>query len=90
MTSSTDLAILRHLAAHTHAAAAEIGITCRMTAGEVRARLAGLESRRYVGSRQDKSTAPPRRVYYVTAEGRRRAGVSDVRATEIQASTASR
>lgn len=79
MTPSPDLAILRHLAARTHASAAEIGAACRFTAAEVRARLVSLESRRLVASRSDKGALPPRRVYFVTGEGKRAAGISDAR-----------
>ena len=55
-----------------------------MTPGEVRGRLAAMESRHLVGSRQDKATMPLRRVYAITAEGRRKAGVSDARSTTLQ------
>lgn len=81
MTPSPDLAILRFLAACTHATAPEIGITCRMTAAEVRARLVMLESMRLVASRRDPDArgrgAPS--VYHVTAEGRQKASISDAR-----------
>ncbi len=81
MTPSPDLAILRFLAAHAHSSAAEIGRACKMTAAEVRARLVMLESMRLVSSRQYAGTTPPRRAYVLTGEGRRKAGISDARAT---------
>ena len=81
LASSPDLAILRHLAARTHASAAEVGAACRMKAAEVRAQLVSLESRRLVASRQDKAAVPPCRAYYVTAEGRRAAGMGGGRST---------
>ena len=59
MTPFPDPSILCHLAGLTQATAAEIGITCRMTAGEVRSRLAGLESRRLVAGRLDARLVPP-------------------------------
>ncbi len=75
-----DLAILRHLATCTPAGATEIGIVCRFTAAEVRARLVSLESRRLVASRSEKdATGLSRRVFYVTGEGKRAAGISDAR-----------
>ena len=79
-TASPDLAILRHLAARTHASAAEVGAACRMNAAAIRAQIVSLESRRLVASRQDKAAVPPCRAYYVTAEGRRAAGTGDARA----------
>lgn len=79
MTPSPDLCILRFLAACTHASAPEIGTACAMAPGELRARLASLESRRLVSSRSDKGAVPPRRLYFVTGEGRRAAGISDAR-----------
>ena len=51
MTPSVELTILHFLAARTHASASEIGISCRMTAAEVRARLVSLENRRLVAGR---------------------------------------
>ena len=82
MTPSPELAILRHLATRTHSSAAEIGISCRMTAPEIRARLVMLESMRLVAGRRDPDAtkAAPRRVYVITGEGRRKAGISDARA----------
>ena len=47
---SPDLAILRHLAARTHATAAEVGAACRMKAAKIRAQLVSLGSRRLVAS----------------------------------------
>ncbi len=81
MTPSPDLAILRFLAARAHSSAAEIGRACTMTAAEVRARLVMLESMRLVSSRQYAGTVPPRRAYVLTAEGRRKAGKGEARAT---------
>ncbi len=83
MSSFPDLLILRHLGARTHATAAEVGVACRMMAAEVRARLVSLESRRLVAGRNDSiaSLRAPRRVYHAITEGRRAAGVSDVRST---------
>lgn len=56
-------------------------ITCPMTVAEVRAQLVSLESRRLVVDRRDPdaSRTAPRRVYAVTGEGGRMAGISDVR-----------
>ncbi len=71
MTLPPDILILRWLSRRDHAAAPTIGTACAMTPGEIRARLAALESRRLVSSRQDKTTTPPRRVYFVTSEGAR-------------------
>ena len=48
-----------------------------MAPGEIRSRLAALESRRLVSGRTDKGVVPPRRVYIVTGEGRRAAGIVD-------------
>lgn len=73
----TELAILRHLATRSFASAAEIGPACAMAPGEVRARLVMLESQRYVTGRQDKTDGKPRRVYFLTSEGLRRAGIRD-------------
>lgn len=86
MIPSPDLAILRHLATRTHASAADIGIICRMTAAEVRSRLVMLESQRLVASRRgpDASSTAPRRVYVITGEGRRKAGVDDTRTSVRQ------
>ena len=79
MTSSPDLVILRWLARRDHAAAPTIGAACAMPPGEIRTRLAALESRRLVASRSEKDGTPPRRVFYVTGEGKRAAGISDAR-----------
>ena len=49
----------------------EIGEACRMKLGEVRARLVGLESRRFVVGRQDALRVPPARTFTITGEGRR-------------------
>ncbi len=85
MTLSPDLTILRWLARRTAAPAPEIGTACAMAPGEVRARLVMLESMRLVSGRPDPDALPgkPRRVYRVTAEGRRKAGVGDGR-TELK------
>ena len=69
---SPDATILVLLCQRPQATAAEIGITCRMTAGEVRSRLAGLESRRLVVGRQDVRLVPPARAFAITSEGRRK------------------
>ena len=81
MKPSPDLTILRFLARHTHATALAIGAACAMPPGEIRARLVMLESMRLVAGRQDPdaSRGKLRRVYVVTAEGRRKAGISDAR-----------
>ena len=81
MTPFSELVLLRWLARRTVAAASEIGAACALAPGEVRAYLVALESRRYVGSRTEKLAGKLRRVYYVTAEGRRVAGLSDAEAT---------
>ncbi len=72
MNPSSDAAIVVLLCQRPQATAAEIGITCRMTAGEVRSRLAGLESRRFVAGRHGMRLVPPARVFAVTGEGRRK------------------
>ncbi len=81
MIPSPDAIILRWLARRDHAAAPTIGTACAMTPGEIRSRLAAMESRRLVASRQDKTTTSPRRVYFVTSEGRRAAGIIDTIST---------
>ena len=43
-----------------------------MKLGEVRARLVGLESRRFVVGRQDALRVPPARTFTITGEGRRK------------------
>ena len=68
--------ILRFLLDRSQATAAAIGAACRMTPGEVRARLAGLESQRFITGRQDAHLVPPARVFMITGEGRRRIGVA--------------
>ena len=77
MTPFSDILILRWLFRRDHAAAPAIGAACAMTPGEIRSRLAAMASLRLVSSRQDKTTTPPRRVYFVTGEGRRAAGIID-------------
>ncbi len=71
MTPSPDAAILVLLRRRSQATAAEIGTTRRMTAGGVRSRLAGLESRRLVAGHHDARLVPPARVFAATGEGRR-------------------
>lgn len=75
---SPELAILHHLAACTHSSAAEIGVACAMTTTEIEAQLVMLNLRGLVLGRQD-GAVPPRRVYRLTAEGRRKAGIGDAR-----------
>ncbi len=69
--TSPDALILRLLLDRPHATAAAIGTACRMMPGEVRSRLAHLESLRLITGRQHKGT-PPSRVYLITNEGRRK------------------
>ena len=76
-----DRLVLRWLARRTGETATGIGSACGLVPGEVRACLAALESQRLIASREDKDTIPARRVYYVTAEGRRAAGIIDTRST---------
>ncbi len=75
---SPELAILHHLAACTHSSAAEIGAACAMTTTGIEAQLVMLDLRGLVLGRQD-AAVPPRRVYRLTAEGRRKAGIGDAR-----------
>ncbi|MGI3903056.1 MAG: hypothetical protein ACRYGP_30595 [Janthinobacterium lividum] len=79
--SSSELAIMHFLASRTHASAAEIGAACTMAIAEVRARLVMLESMRLISGQRDPNASPGKlqRVYHVTAEGRRKAGVGDGR-----------
>ncbi len=81
VTPSAELTILRFLAARIHASAAAIGISCRMIAAEVHARLVMLETMRLVVGRRDldASRTVPQRVFVITVEGRRKAGISDAR-----------
>ena len=67
--SSLPLAFLSECA---QATALAIQTACRMTLGEVRSRLAHLESLRHVTSRQDMRLVPPARVFLIISEGRRR------------------
>ena len=83
MISSAALSVLRWLARRDSASAPSIGAACAMSPGEVRSRLTAMESLRRVASRQDKATVPPRRVYYVTGEGRRAAGIIDARMQDV-------
>lgn len=69
---SPDAIILTFLCDRPQATAAAIGEGCRMTPGEVRARLASLESQRFVTGRQDARLVPPARTFMVTDEGRRK------------------
>ncbi len=69
--TSPDVLIFRLLLDRPHAMAAAIGTACRMTPGDVRSRLAHLESLRLITGRQDKGT-PPSKVYLITNEGRRK------------------
>ena len=71
---SPNTIILRFLCEHSQATAAAIGEACRMTPGEVRARLAGLESQRLITGRQDARLVPPARAFMITGEGRRKVG----------------
>ena len=67
---SPEAAILAFIQRRGHVSAVEIGTTCRMTPGDVCARLVTLESSRLVSGHYDNST-PPRRVYALTREGAR-------------------
>ena len=78
MISSGDLSILRWLSRRESASASAIGAACAMSPGEVRSRLAAMENQRAIASRLDKSVTPPRRVYLLTAEGRRSVGFDAV------------
>lgn len=69
---SPDATILVLLCGRPQATAAAIGTACRMTPGEVRARLAGLESQRLVVGRHDMHLVSAARVFAVTGEGRRK------------------
>ncbi len=62
------------------ASAVEIGTACRMTPGDVRRRLMTLENARFISGRYATS-ASPRRIYFITAEGRSAAGIIDARST---------
>ena len=70
----SDALILRFLYDRPQATAAEIGKACRMMPGEVRSRLAGLESQRLITGRQDARLIPPARVFVITNEGQRKVG----------------
>ena len=79
MTPSPDLAIVQHLAGCTYATASEIARACDLGPATTRAHLVVLETMRLVSGRQDPDSKPPRRVYVVTSEGRRKAGISDAK-----------
>lgn len=72
--TSPDTLILAFLAERIQATAPAIQAACRMTPGEVRSRLAHLESLRHVTSRQDARLVPPARAFMITGEGRRIVG----------------
>ena len=72
--ASPDILILIFLFERTQATAAEIQSACRLLPGEVRSRLAHLESLRHVMSRTDTRLVPPARVFILTGEGRRKVG----------------
>lgn len=72
--TSPDALILAFLSERTQATASAIQAACRMTPGELRSRLAHLESLRHVASRQDMRFVPSARVFLITSEGRRRVG----------------
>lgn len=69
--TSPDTLILTFLSERTQATAPAIQAACRMTPGDVRARLVMLESMRLVSGGYD-TAVPPRRVYGPTGEGRRK------------------
>lgn len=73
--TSPDILILRLLLDRPQATAAAIGAACRLMPGEVRSRLAHLESLRLIIGRQDARHTPPARVYMLTGEGRRKLGI---------------
>ena len=77
--STSNLPILRWLSDHDSATASAIGAACAITPASLRTRLAAMECLRLVASRQDKTTVPPRRVFSITGEGRRAAGISDTK-----------
>lgn len=70
--TSPETLILAFLSERTQATAPAIQAACRMTPGEVRARLAGLESQRLIVGRQDARLVPPARAFMITSEGRRK------------------
>ena len=77
--ASSGALILCWLAACTNTSAPDIGTACAMAPGETRSGLAALESRRFVSSRSDKDSKLPRRVYFVTSEGKRAVGIIDAK-----------
>ena len=70
--TSPDTLILAFLSERTQATAPAIQAACRMTPGEVRSRLAHLESLRHITSRQDARLVPSARAFLITVEGRRK------------------
>lgn len=81
--SGTTSHMLTFLGDQTQATAAAIGTACAMAPGDVWPRLVMLKSMRLVSGRQDNAKGKPRRVYVVTGEGRRKAGISDARSTTM-------
>ena len=71
---SPDATILTFLCDRPQATATAVGEACRMTPGEVRARLVGLESQRLITGRQDVRLVPPAWAFMITIEGRRKVG----------------
>ena len=76
---SPDLAIVQHLAGCTYTTASEIARACKLGPATTRAHLVILETMCLVAGRQDLDSKAPRRVYVVTGEGRRKAGISDAK-----------
>ncbi len=63
---SPDATILSFLCDRTQATAAAIGEACRMSPGEVRARLVGLESQRLITAARTRVLVPPARAFVIT------------------------
>jgi hypothetical protein len=74
--TSPDTLILAFLSKRTQATTPAIQAACHMTPGELRTRLAWLESQRFITGRQDARLVPPARAFMITSEGRRRIGRS--------------